>query len=135
MTRIVAVLVFVSLVVCVPMNAKAQDPVGAMTTELGLSQGQVDQIKALFEAFAKKQEALPTAGDVLVQNRESLRGVVTTAPFDRAKAQQVAQKVTSTVEQRMVNRLELRNQIFQVLTPQQQEKYVKMVQEALDKML
>jgi len=135
MTRIVAVLVFVSLLICVPMSAKAQDPVEAMISELGLSQAQVGQIRNLFEAFARKQEALPTAGDVLIQNREALRGVVTVAPFDRMKAQQVAQKITSTVEQRMVNRLELRNQIFQVLTPQQQEKYVKMVQEALDKML
>jgi len=30
-----------------------------------------------------------------------------------------------------VNRLELRNQIFQVLTPQQQEQYIQIVQESL----
>jgi Spy/CpxP family protein refolding chaperone len=117
------------------MHAKAQDPVEGMIAELGLSPAQVGQIRNLFEAFAKKQEALPTVGDALLQNREAIRGVVTAAPFDLMKAQQVVQKVTSTVEQRMVNRLELRNQIFHVLTPQQQEKYIKMVQEALDKML
>jgi Spy/CpxP family protein refolding chaperone len=135
MTRFVAVLVFISLLICVPMHAKAQDPVEGMIAELGLSPVQVGQIRNLFEAFAKKQEALPTAGDALLQNREAIRGVVTAAPFDLMKAQQVVQKVTSTVEQRMVNRLELRNQIFHVLTPQQQEKYIKMVQEALDKMM
>jgi Spy/CpxP family protein refolding chaperone len=135
MKRVVTVMVFLTLLICVPISAKAQDPVEGMISELGLSQAQVGQIRNLFDAFAKKQEALPTAGDILVQNREALRGIITGTPFDRMKAQQITEKVTSAVDQRMVNRLELRNQIFHVLTSQQQEKYIKMVQEALDKML
>ena len=47
-----------------------------------------------------------------LKEREALRGVITGTPFDRAKAQQVAQQVSSVVAQWMENRLELRNQIF-----------------------
>ena len=68
---------------------------------------------------------------MLIKQRTALREVIAITPFDRPKAQQIAQHVSSVVAQRMVNRLELRNQIFHVLTPQQQEKYVTMVQEAL----
>jgi Spy/CpxP family protein refolding chaperone len=133
MMRLVAGLGIVALLVCVPVstNAQMQDPIVSMIVELGLNQQQIEQIRQLFESFGKKQDALPTVGDVLLKNRETLRGVITGTPFDPAKAQQVAQQVSSVVAQRMVNRLELRNQIFHVLTSTQQEKYVKMVQEAL----
>jgi Spy/CpxP family protein refolding chaperone len=43
----------------------------------------------------------------------------------------VAQQISAVAAQRMVNRLEFRNQIFQVLTTQQQEQYMQMVQESL----
>ena len=133
MMRLVAGLGIVALLVCVPVstNAQMQDPIVSMIVELGLNQQQIEQIRQLFESFGKKQDALPAVGDVLLKNRASLREVITGAPFDGAKAQQVAQQVSSVVAQRMVNRLELRNQIFHVLTSTQQEKYVKMVQEAL----
>jgi Spy/CpxP family protein refolding chaperone len=131
MIRIVAVLALVGILFCVPSNGKAQDPIGAMMWELGLSQAQIDQVRQLFQAFARKQQAIPTPVDVLMQNRPALREVLTTAPFDRAKAEEIARKGAMVIEQRMVNRLELRNQIFQVLTQQQREKYVRMVEENL----
>jgi Spy/CpxP family protein refolding chaperone len=124
-------LVIVAMLLAVPASVRAQDPIAKMIQELGLNQNQIAQIKQLIEAFAKNQDSLPTVGDVLMQNREGLRDVITVSPFDQAMAQQIAHQVASVVAQRMMNRLELRNQIFQVLTPQQQEKYVKTVQEAL----
>jgi Spy/CpxP family protein refolding chaperone len=60
-----------------------------------------------------------------------LREVITSTPLDRAKAQQISRQVSSVVPQRMVNRLELRNPIFHILTPEHQEKYIEAVQEAL----
>ena len=66
-----------------------------------------------------------------MRNRASVREVITGAPFDRAKAQQVAQQAAAVFTQQMVSRFEMRNQIFQVLTPAQREQYVKMVQETL----
>jgi len=58
--------------------------------------------------------------------------VITTAPFNQDKAQQMSQQVSAIASQRMVNRLELRNQIFQVLTPQQQQQYMQIVQQSLE---
>ena len=133
MIRVVTGLVLVVLLACVPVPARAQvqDPIVSMIIELGLSQQQIEQIRQLFQSFERKQESLPAVGDVLLKQRSTLREVIGVTPFDRAKAEQVAQQVSSVVAQRMVNRLELRNQIFHVLTPEQQKKYVKMVQEAL----
>ena len=81
---------------------------------------------------AQKQGTLPTAVDVALQNRWSIRQVITTAPFNPAQAQEVAQQISSIAAQRRVNRLELRNQIFQVLTPQQQQQYMQIVQQSLE---
>jgi Spy/CpxP family protein refolding chaperone len=112
-------------------RVQAQDPIVSMMVELGLNQHQIEQVQQLSQSFERKQGSLPDVGDVLLKQRAALREVIGGTPFDRTKAQQVAQQVSSVVAQRMVNRLELRNQIFHVLTPQQQEKYVKMVQESL----
>jgi Spy/CpxP family protein refolding chaperone len=66
--------------------------------------------------------------DVALQNRSSIRQVITSAPFNQAQAQQVSQQISAIASQRMVNRLELRKQIFQVLTQQQQQQYMQIVQ-------
>jgi Spy/CpxP family protein refolding chaperone len=125
-------LALIGILILAPTGAKAQDTLGALIFELNLNQGQIDQIRWFFHQFAQKQGNLPTAVDVALQNRASIRQVVTTAPFDQAQAQQVSQQISSIVAQRMVNRLELRNQIFQALTPQQQQQYIQIVQQNLE---
>ena len=95
-------LALIGILLCAPVSAKAQDSLGALIFELNLSQGQIDQIR-----------------------------VVTTTPFNQAQAQQVSRQITAIAAQRMVNRLELRNQIFQVLSPQQQQQYIQIVQQSL----
>ncbi len=132
MMRLVAGFVLAGMLAATSAPASAQgfvDPVEEMIVELGLSQAQVAQIRQLFLTFARKQEGVPTVGDVLMRNRAALRQVITTAPFDRTKAEQLAQQMTAVVVRAQVNRFELRKQIFQVLTPEQREQYIKMVQE------
>jgi len=46
----------------------------------------------------------------------------------------VSRQISAIATRRMVNRLELRNQIFHVLTPQQQEQYMQMVQRNLERL-
>jgi protein CpxP len=133
MTRYIG-LTLIGILILDPVGAKAQDTLGSLIFELNLNQGQIDQIRWFFNQFAQKQGALPTAVDVALQNRSSIRQVITTAPFNPAQAQQVAQQISSIAAQRMVNRLELRNQIFQVLTPQQQQQYMQIVQQSLEGM-
>jgi protein CpxP len=125
-------LVLIGILVLAPVGAKAQDSLGALIFELNLNQGQIDQIRWFFNQFAQKQGSLPTAVDVALQHREAIREVITRAPFNPAQAQQVSQQISSIAARRMVNRLELRNQIFQVLTPQQQQQYIQIVQQSLE---
>jgi protein CpxP len=130
MIRFVSVLTLVAVLVCLPVHGKAQS-LDDLIPQLNLNQGQIDQIRWYLDSFAREQGNIPTAADVALQNRATLRQVITTAPFNQAQAQQVAQQISTVAAQRMVNRLELRNQIFQVLTPQQQEQYIQIVQESL----
>jgi protein CpxP len=130
MIRFAGILMLVAVLVCLPVHGKAES-LDDLIFQLNLSQGQSDQIRWYLDSFSNKQGNIPTAADVALQNRAALRQVVTTAPFNQAQAQQVAQQISAVVAQRMVNRLELRNQIFQVLTPQQQEQYMQIVQESL----
>ncbi len=122
----------IAVLLIAPAGAKAQDSVGALIFELNLSQGQIEQIRWFFNQFSQKQGNLPSAVDVALQNRDSIRQVITGAPFNQAQAQQLAQQVTSVATQRVVNRLELRNQIFQVLNPQQQQQYIQMIQRSFE---
>ena len=130
MIRFGCVLTVVAVLACLPVQGEAQS-LDDLMFQLNLNQGQIDQIRWYFESFSRKQANIPPAADVALQNRATLRQVITTAPFNQAQAQQVAQQISGVAAQRMVNRLQLRNQIFQVLTPQQQEQYMQMVQESL----
>lgn len=125
-------LALIGILIIAPGGVKAQDSLGSLIYELNLNQGQIDQVRWFFHQFAQKQASLPTAVDVALQNRSGIRQVITTAPFNQAQAQQVSQQISAIAAQRMVNRLELRNQIFQVLTPQQQQQYMQIVQQSLE---
>ncbi len=131
MIRFVTGWVFVSLLVWTPMNAKAQDAVEALSQNLifnDLNEAQIDQVRQLFQIFASKQENVSTVWDVLAQQRQGLSEVIASVPFNRAKAQEIAHKATSVVEQEVVDFIELRNEIFRVLTPDQQGKYIRILQ-------
>ena len=130
MIRFAGILTLVAVLALLPVHGKAQS-LDDLIFQLNLSRGQIDQIRWYFESFARQQANIPTAADAALQNRAALRQVITTAPFNQAQAQQVAQQVSAVAAQRMVNRLQLRNQVFLVLTPQQQEQYMQMVQESL----
>jgi Spy/CpxP family protein refolding chaperone len=130
MIRFAGIFMLVAVLALLPVHGKAQS-IDDLILQLNLNQGQIDQIRWYLDSFARKQANIPTAADVALQNRATLRQVITTAPFNQAQAQQVAQQTSAVAAQRMVNRLELRNQIFQVLTPQQQGQYIQMVQDSL----
>jgi Spy/CpxP family protein refolding chaperone len=125
-------LALIGMLILAPVGVKAQDTLGSLIFELNLDQGQIDQIRWFFNQFAQKQANLPTAVDVALQHRAQIREVITSAPFNPVEAQQVSQQISAIAAQRMVNRLELRNQIFQVLNPQQRQQYIQMVQQSLE---
>ena len=124
--------IFIGILILAPAGVMAQDTIGALIFELNLNQSQIDQVRWFFNQFAQKQGNLPTAVDVALQHRETIREVITGTPFNPGKAQEVSRQISDVAAQRMANRLELRNQIFHVLTPQQQEQYMKIVQQNLE---
>jgi Spy/CpxP family protein refolding chaperone len=121
----------IGLLIFAPAGAQAQDSLDALISKLNLEQTQIDKIRLLFDEFTKKQDKLPTAVDEAMKHRKTIRQVITKAPFNRDEAQQVSQEVASIVAQRMVNRLELRNQIFHVLSSKQQQQYIQYVEQNL----
>jgi Spy/CpxP family protein refolding chaperone len=124
--------IIIGILVFAPAGAMAQDTLGALILELNLSQDQISQVRWFFNQFAQKQGRLPTAVDVALDHRAEIREVITSPSFNPSKAQQVAKQISAIAAQRMVNRLQLRNQIFHVLTQQQQEHYMKIVQQSLE---
>ena len=131
MKRIVK-LALIGILILAPAGAMAQETLDALILELNLSRNQIDQVRWFYHQFDRKQGSLPNAVDVALQHREAMREVITGAPFNLRKAQEVSRQISETAAQRMVNRLELRNQIFHVLTPQQQQQYMKWVQQSLE---
>ena len=122
----------VVLVSAIPSSSKAQDVgIEVMAQKLKLDQSQITMIVELTKAYKQKQAAISSLGDVLLENQTNLKQVLTTSPFNRARAQQIVDKITAMVGQTIMNRLEVRNQVYQVLSPEQQDQYVIMVKEAL----
>jgi protein CpxP len=125
-------LVLIGILIIAPAAAMAQDTIGDLIFELNLSQDQIEQVRWFFKQFVERQSNLPTAVDVALDHRSEMREVITSASFNPSKAQQVSKKIAAIAAERMVNRLQLRNQVYHVLTPQQQQHYMKIVQKSLE---
>lgn len=127
-------LALIGILILAPAGVMAQraDTLGALIYELNLSQDQIDQVLKFLDQFAQKQANLPTTGEEALQRREAVGQVITGIPFNPGKAQEVSRQISEIEAKRIMNRLELSNKIFHVLTPQQQQHYVKMVQQSLE---
>jgi Spy/CpxP family protein refolding chaperone len=102
--------------------------VDALAQDLNLSGAQIEKMQLIFERFAEKQSLVPTPGQVLLDNKDMLREVLTSKEFERQKAEHLVDKVTAIIQMATVNRLELRHDLYQQLTPDQQQQYISMVQ-------
>ena len=127
-----AKLILIGILILAPAGAMAQDTIGELIFDLNLSQNQIEQVRWFFKQFVQRQSNLPTAVDVALDHRAEMREVITGASFNPSKAQQVSKKIAAIAAERMVNRLQLRNQIYNVLTPQQQQQYIQIVQKSLE---
>jgi len=110
-----------------------QDPVDMMLQQLGLTPEQDAKIDKLVAAFKEKNQSLPTPGEVLEQDRELVKQLISGPSFDRVKADALTKQAANAMQQRMLHRMELRNQIYQVLSPQQREQFMKKVLETVGK--
>ena len=112
-------------------QSNSEDPMAGLAQALDLSQEQKNEMRVLFLDFFEKQDKLPTPGQIVLDNRGMLKQVLTSEKFDEQKARAFVQKVTSVIEDASVNRLRLRHDLYQKLTPKQQEKFVQIVQQAV----
>jgi len=111
----------------------AQDPSEGVLQQLGLTPDQKAKVEKIVAANKEKQKAIPSPGDVLVKDRALAQQLLTIAPFDKVKAEALTKQASVSFQQRLLNRMELRNQIYQVLTPQQREQYLKKMMGAMAK--
>ena len=112
-------------------QSTAEDPMAWLAEQLELSQEQKSEMRAMFLDFYEKQDKLPTPGEVVLDNRGMLKEVLTSKDFDEQKARAFVQKITAVIEDASINRLRLRHDLYQKLTPKQQEKFVQIVQQAV----
>jgi len=109
--------------------------VDALEQDLNLTGAQIEKMHLIFERFEEKQSLVPLPGQVLLDNKDMLRDVLTSKEFDRQKAEQLVKKVTAIIQMATVNRLELRHDLYQQLTPDQQQQYMDMVQAKVAELL
>jgi len=125
-----------AMAISVSANAQSgQDPVAALAQELNLTQAQRSKMRDTFFQFLEKQDKVPLPGQVVMDNRGMLKEIITSASFDEKKARALVQKVTAVMENATVNRLQLRHDLYQQLTPQQQKQYLEIVQKNVAQLL
>lgn len=112
-------------------QSNAEDPMAWLAEQLELTQQQKSEMRGMFLDFFEKQDKVPTPGQVVLDNRAMLKEVLTEKTFDEQKARAFVKKVTAVIEDASINRLRLRHDLYQKLTPKQQEKFIQIVQQAL----
>ena len=116
-----------------PSSAQSagEDPLATLARELNLTAEQKSKMRARFFQFLETQDQVPTPGQVVLDNRGMLKEIITSPEFDKQKAQAFVQKVTAVIQEATINRLHLRHDLYQELTPAQQKQYLDMVQKTV----
>jgi Spy/CpxP family protein refolding chaperone len=92
-------------------------------------------MRATFFQFLEKQDTVATPGQVVLDNRSMLKEIISSADFDEKKARSFVEKVTAVIQDATINRLQLRHDLYQQLTPEQQKQYLEIVQSSVAGML
>jgi Spy/CpxP family protein refolding chaperone len=103
----------------VPAKNGGSHPVDTLAQDLNPGDAQIQNMRQIFQQFAEKQSQVPTPGQVLLGNRVMLGEVLISKKFDRQKADQLVNKVTSINQLATVNRLGLLHDLYQQLMPEQ----------------
>lgn len=137
MKKLFFILPVIVMTMVTPVHAQdgGGHPLETLALDLNLSDTQIQAMRLIFERFAEKQSLVPTPGQVLLDNKAMLREVLTSKEFDRQKAEQLVSKVTAIIRTATLNRLELRHDLYQQLTPEQQQQYADRVQSRVAELL
>jgi len=137
MNKLFLILPVIVMTMTPPVHAQdnSGNPLDALEQDLNLTGAQIEKMQLIFERFEEKQSLVPLPGQVLLDNKDMLREVLTSKEFERRKAEQLVKKVTAIIQMATVNRLELRHDLYQQLTPDQQQQYMDMVQAKVAELL
>lgn len=84
---------------------------------LNLTAEQKQKIRDIMHS-ARKESPRPPKGE-----RQELHSIVAADHFDRAKAEQAIDKLAAANKERMLQRLEVQNKLYNVLTPEQKRQF------------
>lgn len=97
---------------------------GFMTDYLDLTEAQQAQVK---EILSKAKPTIQPLIDQLRQGHQELMQLETGASFDEGKVRALAAQHTQAMTELMVQRARIHNEIFQLLTPEQKSKAIKLM--------
>ena len=100
-------------------NARLEHRLGMMTEILGLNDQQQEQIKQLLATHFAQNRGLR---EQLQQSRDALREQQRSSSFDEQAFRTLAEKQANLKIELMVARGKLKQQIYALLTPEQQDK-------------
>ena len=86
---------------------------------LDLSDAQQQQVKQI---IAKDKPALEPLIRQMLENRQQMRQLIESAPFDEGKARALAAQQTATMTELTVQKAHMFSDLYQVLTPDQKTK-------------
>lgn len=100
-------------------NGEFGHMLGFYSQQLDLTSSQQDQIKAIWE---KEKPALQPLMQQEHQNREAMKALETSGPFDEAKTRALATQNAQTMVEMQVQHARIKSEMIQVLTADQKTK-------------
>ncbi|WP_418357657.1 MULTISPECIES: Spy/CpxP family protein refolding chaperone [Shewanella] len=99
-----------------------QDGMQRMLRKLDLTDAQKEQVNAIVEKYKADRPERPTK-EQRAAHRTEMLALVTSASFDEAKATEMAEAQHQKKLQGMLSHLKMQNEIYQLLTPEQQVQF------------
>ncbi|WP_394129409.1 Spy/CpxP family protein refolding chaperone [Shewanella maritima] len=100
-----------------------------MLRKLDLSDSQTEQVKLIVEKYkadnSGDREAMKQARS---EHKQQMQALITASSFDEAQATTLIEAQQAEKQQKTLNFMKMQNEIYQVLTPEQQEKFEKMLE-------
>lgn len=94
-----------------------------MLRGLDLTDAQKSEVETLMKAHKSSMKDQRPADEARKAHRQQMLELITAADFDEKKVKQALASKQAARQQHAVNKMKLQNQVYQLLTPEQQEQY------------
>ncbi|WP_434927463.1 Spy/CpxP family protein refolding chaperone [Shewanella sp. HL-SH5] len=93
-----------------------------MLRKLDLTDAQKVQVKVIFDKYKANRPERPTK-EQRAAHKADMLALITTAGFDEVKATEMVEAKQQMQLQKMLTHMKIQNEIYQLLTPEQQQKF------------